>query len=315
MNIREFMDDWLGVKAQNKIEASGVRNVFTPHRPVADQNLLVGRTLERKAIQQGLATPGQHVVVYGERGVGKSSLAYVASLVFSTYQRRCQRLVVRCDEEDTFETISNTISEEFDLAFDVEEQTKERERTLDAGASIGMAKGGASAKKKEASKEKRRARSRETPSVVARRIRHLVGVVVIDEFDALKDPEDRRRVSRLVKQLSDAGSELKMLLVGIADTCHELTGGHKSSQRCLRQVHLRRMSDREIRGIVEKGFKRTRRIGASESLVRNIVDLSAGYPYFAHLLGLKCAEYAFFRPSAILPTKTYRLPAKRPWAR
>lgn len=289
--IESLLEDWLGTKAQRKIEASGVRKVFTPHQPVSDSNLLIGRDAERKAIQNGLSTPGQHVVVYGERGVGKSSLANVASIVYAGYQKGCKRVIIRCDEEDTFDSIAGTIYEEFNLSYGNAEKTDESERTISAEGKIPVAKGGAQHKRKRTTKQMKRIDVAETPSTVARRISHVVGVVVIDEFDALGSDEDRRRVSRLVKQLSDAGSELKLLLVGIAETCHELTGGHKSVQRCLRQVHLHRMEDAGIRGILEKGFVRTRRIGASSTLIQNIVDLSAGYPYFAHLLGLKCAEY------------------------
>jgi hypothetical protein len=62
-------------------------------------------------------------------------------------------------------------------------------------------------------------------------------------------------------------------------------------QRCLKETKLQRMSQEEIREIVESGAKAAKLLFDAEATSR-IVKLSAGFPHFAHLLALKCAEGA-----------------------
>ncbi|MET4780168.1 ATP-binding protein [Glaciihabitans sp. UYNi722] len=87
-----------------KIAESGIRNIFTPHQPIAESDLLFGREAEVRSLIETLNTPGQHVLLYGERGVGKSSIANVTSSVVSVLLNR-NVYEKRCDNSDTFESI------------------------------------------------------------------------------------------------------------------------------------------------------------------------------------------------------------------
>jgi energy-coupling factor transporter ATP-binding protein EcfA2 len=50
-------------------------------------------------------TPGQHALLYGDRGVGKSSLANIASNLLLKHVARGALYEKRCDSETTFEEI------------------------------------------------------------------------------------------------------------------------------------------------------------------------------------------------------------------
>src|SRR6185437_13818020 len=54
-----------------------------PAQPVQTIEHLHGRALELELIEKALFAPGHHVFIYGDRGVGKSSLAAAAA---SQYQ-------------------------------------------------------------------------------------------------------------------------------------------------------------------------------------------------------------------------------------
>lgn len=71
--------DMFGLARERKINASSVRKVFTPHEPIRDQQLFFGRQREVQSLIEQLNTPGQHALLFGDRGVGKSSLANVAA--------------------------------------------------------------------------------------------------------------------------------------------------------------------------------------------------------------------------------------------
>jgi len=113
----------------------------------------------------------------------------------------------------------------------------------------------------------------------------------VDELDALRDAGDRHKMAELIKQLSDAASPFKIFLVGIAETGNDLTAGHPSVDRCLRETRLNRMSEPELRQILDEGEKKLKLRFTSQAKTR-IVNVSSGYPHFTHLLALKAAEDA-----------------------
>ena len=77
-----------------------------------------------------------------------------------------------------------------------------------------------------------------SPSWVAQKIKDLNVLLLIDEFDAIQGVEDKYKVAELIKQLSDSDSKLKILIVGIAESSSELTEGHPSVQRCLKEIKI-----------------------------------------------------------------------------
>ena len=88
---------------------------------------------------------------------------------------------------------------------------------------------------------------------MAEAIQGLDALLVVDEADAIGNLEDRRKLAEVIKLLSDAGSRLKVMVVGIAATGGELTAAHPSVQRCLRETKLERKSDSELREIIDTG--------------------------------------------------------------
>jgi hypothetical protein len=64
-----------GIEKETRIVRSGVRNIFTPHSPIDDISHFFGREEEASRFVSVINTQGQHVLVYGDRGVGKTSLA------------------------------------------------------------------------------------------------------------------------------------------------------------------------------------------------------------------------------------------------
>lgn len=97
--------DIFGLDRERKIELSGARKVFTPHQPIRSGTLFWGRQKEVQKIIEHLNTPGQHAVLYGDRGVGKSSLANIATEVLLSKIIEGKVYPKRCDSQDTFGSI------------------------------------------------------------------------------------------------------------------------------------------------------------------------------------------------------------------
>ena len=68
-----------------------VNSVFTPHTPVEIGNLFAGRQKQLKQVQESFFSKGSHIIVYGDRGGGKSSLANIVKFVYSSESIFCYR--------------------------------------------------------------------------------------------------------------------------------------------------------------------------------------------------------------------------------
>src|SRR4051812_9410906 len=68
--------------AQEKLEIqSKLAATFTPAAPVSDYDVFAGRIMQITEVLSAIYQKGQHAIIYGERGVGKTSLANVLTQV------------------------------------------------------------------------------------------------------------------------------------------------------------------------------------------------------------------------------------------
>src|ERR1700731_4500181 len=109
-----MLDDIQERMAKADLLASRAIDVFKPRTPITVKELFAGRWGELKTIQDATHQAGLHVVIYGERGVGKTSLANVVRPTIWTLDNfgkdpdsANDRLVVNCvaNSTDTFSSI------------------------------------------------------------------------------------------------------------------------------------------------------------------------------------------------------------------
>ena len=219
----------------------------------------------------------------------------MATLAWST-GHRCklatgQFFRKRCDSTDTFKTI---LSEPLaSIGVNIALLESERSKTEGGSAEVGLLGfgGGIHTTTQQKTRERGLLEEAQSPGWVAEKLSKTPGLLLVDELDAIRDTYDRRKMAELIKQLSDAASPFKVLLVGIAETGSNLTSGHPSVDRCLRETRLNRMSDDELRPILDQGEKKLKLRFTTQAKTR-IVKVSSGYPHFTHLLALKATEDA-----------------------
>lgn len=105
--LKKSESDPFGWQREKLIAKSKVREIFTPSRPVKTMDLLLGRDGHVRRLIEILNTPGQHALLFGDRGVGKSSIANIVRIICDMHQHFDHKSIFfkTCSSEDTFETI------------------------------------------------------------------------------------------------------------------------------------------------------------------------------------------------------------------
>ena len=255
-----------------------VAEAFRPAAPIDRRGLFSGRSDEIAELYSVVAQPGQHAVIYGERGVGKTSLAAVVTEML----RGSGVLVARatCDSSDDFSTAWRKALSEIALSGSTQAigfGASESETTTPATSLLGPGE--------------------VTPHAVQRAL-STIGqqtpiAVIFDEFDRLGAAagKDRALFADTIKTLSDRVGPATVVIVGVADDVGELIREHRSVERALVQVRMPRMSREQLAEIVTRGVGSARMTIAKTSVAR-ITALSQGLPHYAHLLGQLAAQAA-----------------------
>lgn len=237
-----------------------LNEVFTPSTPVSKRNAFAGRFDQIVQITGAVSQPGRHIVLYGERGVGKTSLANILSelLVPTGSSFRDFAVRINCSIDDNFRSVWSRILGE--LKLDIPERWTYGTPSPD---------------------EIRQLLSTVEPPTV----------IVVDEYDRLEDDEALSLMADTIKTLSDHGVQTKLVLVGVSDSIEQLIGEHESVRRALEEVAMPRMVKTEIAELVVDGFQEVD-MTIDDAAAGRIVRLAEGLPTYAHALSLKAGTIA-----------------------
>ncbi len=249
---------------------------FSPAAPVNETALFAGRQQQLHEISDAVNQRGMHAVLFGERGVGKTSLANVlpgflglAGLTGLAVSR------VNCDSSDTYSSLWNKALRELQVATQIPMagfEPSSRVEHTDLGKLLA----------EEPSPEDLRHSLQQLRSHV---------LFVIDEFDRIQDQDVSRLMADTIKTLSDHSVNATVVIVGVADTVDELLSEHRSIDRCLIQIQMPRMSPGELTDILDRGFAQID-MAIAKPASEFITYLSHGLPHYAHLLGLASGRAA-----------------------
>jgi hypothetical protein len=224
--------------------------------------MLAGRTRQLTRLLDIVMQRGYHAILYGERGVGKSSLANTFSTKLLGGVRTLTFIDISCDPSDDYSSIWRKVF---------------RRLSDDTGPIAN------------------RYPHAIFPDDVLLELSNFslntIPIIIFDEFNELKDRDARNLIANTIKLLSDKGARATVIVVGVADNVSDLIDENESVARCLKQVPMHRMFPSELREIIAKrlpplGMK------IQPSALAHIVALSRGLPHYTHLFGQQAAKKA-----------------------
>lgn len=275
--------------------AQSAAKYFRPTAPVTVLDVFSGREGQITRVCDVVMQEGQHAVLFGERGVGKTSLANVLSeyLVAAEDEGEVGMIVsprVNCDVDDTFDSVWRKLLKKIELPKGYQPAGFISPTALVEATGMDLLE------PEYTDEPDPKLINPETVRIVLTRLgTHCIPILIIDEFDRLLPPV-RRVFADLVKSLSDHITPATIVLVGVADSVDGLLEDHQSIGRALVQVNLPRMTAKEIENILRKGAQG---LGMTFDAVavRRITAISQGLPHYAHLLGLNASRVALRQTS------------------
>lgn len=265
-------DDW----RSKEFEAA---DLFSPAAPIDEKDLFAGRREQIDKMLEAVWEKGKHAVLFGERGVGKTSLGKVFSAMFPKTLRHILAVREQVDPSDDFSSIWRKVFKDLRVRrVDTPDGTHEP-LANDYPGEI-------------------------QPDDIRREFADIfssndVPIIVIDEFDKARDSNDKRiheLMANTVKHLSDYSVNATIILIGVADDVNDLIGEHPSITRCLEQIPMPRMAREELREIIDKRLKLLG-MKMEPDAYWKIIELSRGLPSYVHLLGLYSVQAAIKRQS------------------
>ena len=254
---------------------------FTPTRPIDLPDLLSGRLPVLRRLLRDIMTSAQHVLLYGDRGVGKTSIARVLAILAQDANdpRGGRSIVVSCDSTDTYGSIWRKVFQEVLLA----------ERQLGFDRYMEQSIVGRWDPNDDIS----------VPNDVRLLLRRLPNpsTIVIDEFDRIQTGgEASRLMTDTIKLFSDYNVPCSIVLVGVGQSIEELITAHESISRNVDYVLVPPLEPAELADIIQKGMQNAG-MTFRPGLDNRIAQLSQGYPHYTHLLGQSAALQAIERNS------------------
>lgn len=269
---------------------------FQPRTPISNREFFAGRWEQLTQINDAVSHAGLHVIIYGERGVGKTSIANVIKPLVHMFdgdrserdQAAPDRLVIKVNAnvDDSFSDIWIKAFGEVGLSASKESIGFIPEQKMIPGTLA----------------DRVSASSDLTIDDVRRVLTHLPeSVFVFDEFDRMGSVHVKK-FTDLIKSLSDYAVPTTIVLVGVAETVDELIADHQSVERAMIQVPMPRMTADELAEILVKA-EEILGIQFAENAKHRVVKMSQGLPHYAHLVGQNAVRKAAAHHDEIVSTQ------------
>jgi Cdc6-like AAA superfamily ATPase len=233
-----------------------INSSFTPSAPIDSADLFAGRSKQIDRVMGAVFQRGQHAIIFGERGVGKTSLSNIIfDILVLSGKSGYQTARYTSGAESTFDTMWKSIFKQLTVMRDTElslvDMLPESPSPQDVKDTM--------------------------------QLMDAASIIIVDEFDRVEDDATGVLLADTIKTLSDNSIDTTLILVGVADSVEQLISEHQSIERALVQIQMPRMSHGELQETIDKGLRHAE-MTMDAATKKRIADLSQGLPHYTHLL-------------------------------
>ena len=273
-------------------------SVFTPKAIVSREMFarrnepdLSGKPGVQDVLRDALKERGGQVLVYGDTGVGKSSL-----LRYAAEDEHMKSVTIECLSSASYEELIDA---------GIRKLVDVREDRRTASGSVGSSLEGSASRlllsikgsiKAEYGKTRHFEVIAKPPldTLISAMTTAGVSLLVFDNFQNVTAARSKLLIAQTMEFMSDRAdgtNDIKTVIVGIAEDASGLLGGAGSFVRRTNEVGVPRMPDDEIKGILSTGFGLlSLHVDAAE--LNAMTFYADGFPFFAHVVGLHAAREA-----------------------
>jgi hypothetical protein len=188
----------------------------------------------------------------------------------------------------TFDALCRAIARELGISTDVQSETTEDGRVLEAGAKA-IVHGNVTATHKVTTARQGQGSRPLTPYDLRKLLEahERPSVIALDEMDTLDQRSDiLPNLAALGKSLSNRGWTFphRFIFLGVGRSAQALLGQHKSAFRGLKEVYLPPLNEQDIYDFIVRA---EHEIGITipDAIKRGMAEESLGFPYYAHEVG------------------------------
>jgi hypothetical protein len=254
---------------------------LTPSDTIKTPERLFGRDKSLRTIDRALNSTGRQIFIYGDRGVGKTSLALTAAHLHASTES--PPIHVMCSKTGTFSQVMLAIGNS-----QIPVSDRIEKPSTGGGLNLNTPIGGIGFTRQ----------TKTTPTINAPTslndaldvVRYVAAkrrgqtIIVVDEMERIESSEEREKFSEFIKNIPELGNDVRFIFCGIAHDVNELLQSHPSAGRILETIPLERLHHSDLwRILTEVGAKLGVEI-QQEALIR-ISQISDGFPHYVHLIG------------------------------
>lgn len=270
-----------------------LQQAFTPSQPVQDARRFAGRKETLAALIRAVEEQHLHTVIFGDRGMGKTSLLHI----FSRLAREARYIVryTSCSETSEFDPVFRACAGDIPLLYhgDFDPTSEEAER---GGTLADLLPEGPV-----------------TPVRVSEVFSRISGtrvLIVLDEFDRAHSAEFKRSIAELIKSLSDQAVRVQIVIAGVAANLSELLEHIPSIRRNVIGIPVTSMNEDEVRELLQLGESASG-LTFDEEAQDAIVEAAQGSPYVAGLIAQYAASSALDREVEMVEKQDVRVALDR----
>lgn len=264
---------------------------LTPSDSIKTPDRLFGREKTLTTIDRAFSSPGRQIFIYGDRGVGKTSLALTTAYLHTGVENL--PIYAMCGKTNNF---AQTIQAIGNALIPVGERMEKAASGGSFNFSLpggfgGIGLSGGTRGSTNIPEPQSLTEALDIVRYVASK-RQSTTIIIVDELERIDSAAEREKLAEFMRNIPELNADVRFIFCGIMHDVTELLQSHASAGRILETIELKRLNYTDLWKILTVVANKLNVEIQEEALIR-IGQVSDGFPHYVHLIG-ECLFWAMF---------------------